>query len=161
MIDISMIDLNQIIYTVYMACVIISGIFIYRYYKRGTVYILRKFNDTYKLVKKIKIKDTVETISYRNKSFRIDLKKTAFLNSSKPQIFIDFDTGSILSFKEIKTHISPDELDNYVNKKIVSQLVGGLLFNQQNIFMYCIFFAFGIALGLALYPYIPQPTSMG
>ena len=155
------IDLNSILYSIYVLCIIISGIVIYRYHKRGTVYLLRKFNDTYRLVKKIRIKDTAETVSYRDKSFRIDLKKTAFLNSSKPQVFIDFDTGSILSFNEVKSHISPDELDNYVNKKIVSQLVGGLLFNQQNIFMYCIFFAFGIALGLALYPYIPQPTSMG
>jgi len=128
------------------------------FWKKGVVYILRKFNDTYILVKKIKISSTAESVSYKNKTFKLDFKLSAFLNSNTPQIFIDYDTGDTLSFNEVKSKISPDELDIYINKGIISQLVGGLLFNQQNILIYLIFFGFGIALGLALYPYIPPPS---
>jgi len=92
------------------------------------ILLFRNINGSYIQVEKIKHKVTNEKFRYNNKDFKFNAGNIAFSDEKCNYYAYDFDLGTQLSFNErnLPKNISIGELDAYVNRAVISQIIAGL-----------------------------------
>jgi len=129
-------------------------------YKKGNVYILKKNKGMYIQIKHLRIGKETEKISLsykkEKKSFMIE---PSFFDGDKPNAFLNWDTGHIITFKDVTIHLSPNEQDIFLGGKILPQLIRGLLTEHLNLVLLIIGCVASFVIGLYISPYIPSPTT--
>lgn len=128
-----------------------------------TVLMFRKINDKYIQMDKKKIQINKNEWRYHNKDFTtFDINKVAFSDNKKNYYAFDYDTGEQLTFtkKGMPKKITIDEVDIYVNRNIIEQIVRGLEIPKVKgqYVMLIIGLAMGIAIGIVVGMYLPQAT---
>lgn len=96
-----------------------------------SVIMFRKIAGVYTEIDREKVKVEQSKFRYKGKKdfIKIDVGKIAFRDKKRNYFAFDYDTGNQIFFneKEFPTKkITIDEVDNYVNKGIISQIVAGL-----------------------------------
>lgn len=96
--------------------------------RKYIVYLGRKFNGTYHILRSVKLKnETAEIIRINKKrSFAIKLENPLFVSKNTTIYFYDIDTMTMISLIEVESHITPEDLDILINRKIVSQVASDL-----------------------------------
>lgn len=148
----------------WLSLLIIVFFIIYR--KKITVKFLRRENNQYKVVGEKTISPKDEKVRFEDKTFFLKpdyvsyLETGRFFNSYNPIIFIDYDTSKVLTFKGIKSKLSGEELDIFVSKNIIKQIVQRIISERLDLIILLIVFALGYMMGLFTYPYLPQPKGV-
>lgn len=122
-----------------------------------TAIFLRRQGDTYVKVGKKRFSHRAEKIKFMDKTFLIDLKKTAYLNPTHPIIFFDYDTGETLTFSSVQSALSADELDIFLSKQIIRQLASSASPQIFNLVFVLVCFGLGLAIGFIVGQYVPLP----
>jgi hypothetical protein len=127
----------------------------------------RKIGDSYVEVDEKNVKPKEGKFRVDNKDFgAFDKEKIAFTDKKHKYYAFDYDSGSQLFFspKELPETVSIDDIDNYVNKGIISQILKGLekLKDDKKIYINLILgivigAVMGFAIGYALIPQINKP----
>ena len=108
-------------------CSIPIGVFLYLQKVRAKqiqVYVLRKMDKTYKIVKKLKIKNSDKEIKYNDKIFIVNLEICIYDVNNKPVLYYDYDNCIPINpfiSKEVK---SPDLLQTYLKTNIYPKIFG-------------------------------------
>ncbi|MEM1793322.1 MAG: hypothetical protein QXE92_03680 [Thermofilaceae archaeon] len=122
-----------------------------------TAIFLRKQGDAYVKVGKKRFSHRAEKIKFMDKTFLVDLKKIAYLNSTHPIIFFDYDSGDALTFSSVQSSLSADELDIFLSKQIIKQLASSASPQLFNLVFVLVVFGLGLAIGLIAGQYLPLP----
>lgn len=128
------------------------------------VIMFRKIGERFFEIDRKKIKVTEEKWRYKNKDFKtFDMNKPAFCTKKKNYYAFDYDSGAQLTFfeKGMPKNISTDDVDVYVNRHIISDLVKGLeeLKPKGQYVLLVVGIVLGIAIGIIIGMYaIPKPT---
>lgn len=108
-------------------CLISMGVFFYiqkRNTKKIQVYILRKVNDTYQIVKKIKIDKSDKEIKYNGKTFVVNLEICIFDTNNKPILHYDYDSCEPINPFITTSKKNPNTLQSYMESKIYPKIFG-------------------------------------
>lgn len=127
-----------------------------------SVVMFRKINDRYIEVEKKRIDVKENKWRYNNKDFlTFNVNNIAFSDKRNNYYAFDYDTGKQLSFKEkgMPDKITIEEVDIYVNRGIIAQLVQGLeeKTNKSQWLMLIVGVILGLGIGLIIGMYI-KPT---
>lgn len=96
---------------------------------RYFIIMFRQIGGKYHEIDRLKIEINQSTFRYNNKDFsNVDLEKIAFTDKRNNYYAFDYDNGTQLFFskQEIPNSVTIDEIDIYVNRNLISQLVAGL-----------------------------------
>lgn len=149
------------IYSNIISIIAIIAMVLYWYfyiYTRGNIFLLRKIENMYFQIDRIRIKKDAKTAKKGKKTYNI---KPSFFDGNKPNAYIDADTGDILTFYEYKSKLSPSALDIFVADNILANLARGLSqYMGMSLIILVIIFIAGLALGLVAYPYLPAPNGV-
>lgn len=119
------------------------------------VVLCRKIHNIYHVLKKIKLKsETQEKVRYKKSTYSIELTIPTYTAKMSTFYYMDIDDMSILTFKEIKSALSPKDLDILVSRNFVSGIASDLNENtfsieMKNLFLGIFLGAFG-AIGIIL-----------
>lgn len=94
-------------------------------------YFLRKRHKSYHVVKIVKESKPKKMVSFKKKSFTIDLKIPVFVANTTLCYFIDIDTGEQMKFEAMESQLNPDDLDIIVGQKIIRELTKGVVDNRK------------------------------
>lgn len=125
------------------------------------VLMMRLIGTKYVQVDRVKIKVDAENFRYADKDFLFNPKLLAFSDQKCNFYAFDFDTCEQMFFGKRKfakdVVITNKEIDNYVNKGLIAQLIAGLEKRKEGKgqwLMAILFFIIGFAIGaLLLYSY--------
>lgn len=95
------------------------------------VLIVRHEFETLTLVKSISLKTTQSVIRVGTNTFAVKWANPSYRNKFTRVYFIDYETGSQMVFKEIKSLLNPKELDLMVSQRIIKDLAMGLINNSK------------------------------
>ncbi|MBD3197352.1 MAG: hypothetical protein GF317_20015 [Candidatus Lokiarchaeota archaeon] len=91
------------------------------------VILIRNKNNMYYRLKKKKIKDLTEpSVRYKKKTYLVHLKHPTLIQRSKFYYFIDVDENRQYNFTPSDFLINPKDLDIYLSRSVISNLVSGL-----------------------------------
>lgn len=128
------------------------------------VVMFRKIGEKYHQIDKLKIKIDAQKFVYKNKDFKtFDMNKIAYSDNKNNYYAFDFDTGDQLTFKTkgMPEKISIDDVDIYVNRHIVADIVKGLEeFKPKSQWVLIVVgLILGLGIGLIIGMYVaPKPT---
>jgi len=109
--------------------------------------------EKYVQIDKIKIDVDTGKFRYKNKDFTkgFDMNKIAYSDAKNNYYAFDFDSGEQLTFnaKGLPEKVTIDDLDVYVNRHIISDLVAGLEDNKKGKGQWMMLII-GVILGLAI-----------
>lgn len=94
-----------------------------------SVIMFRKINERYVEIERLKMSITDKSFHYKNKDFpTFDIKKPFFSDKKYNYYGFDYDNGDQLTVntKGMPDKITIDEIDIYVNRGIIEQIVRGL-----------------------------------
>ena len=128
------------------------------------VVMYRKIADRFVEIDKLKIDIKDEQFRYNNKDFKtFDVSKPAYSNKNYNYYAFDYDTGSQLTFKEkgMPEKITVDDIDIYVNRHIIEDLVKGLESPKQKgqWLMLIVGAVLGLGIGIVIGMEIGAPKS--
>lgn len=113
--------------------------------------ILRKIANGYRFVTKIDLDPEKEKFEYKDYTFIINFEDNAFTNKDGKTIIFYELNGNQLSFLKITHALSSSELDDYLTKKIIGQLVAKLKETlgggSKGFIIYCVI---GIVIGVCI-----------
>jgi len=110
-----------------LICAIPLGIFLYIQRissKKIQVYIMRKIDKTYKIVKKIKIKNSDKELKYIDKLFMVDLSICIFDTNNRPILYYDYDNCEPISPFVSKVYRDPKTLKTFMEANIYPKIFG-------------------------------------
>lgn len=152
-------DANIIMmYSNAMSLIAIGIAIIYWYFFihiRGNLFLLKKVGNTYFQVARLRVKKDEEKADYKNKSYII---KPSFFDGDKPNVYIDYETGEVLSLNIKSEGLSPIALDIFIGDNILSQLAKSLGQYQLSLIFLIVSFVTGVFIGLFIHPYLPIPS---
>lgn len=94
-----------------------------------SVMFFRRVGERYIVIDTVKLNISNNVFRYKGKDFmHFDLSKPLFQNGNKNFFGFDYDTKAQLGFigKELPKNITLKEIDDYVNKGLIRQLVEGI-----------------------------------
>lgn len=123
------------------------------------IIMFRKIGDKYQEIERLKMEINQQKFRYHNKDFKtFDINKIAFSDKRFNFYAFDYDSGAQLTFKtkEMPDKITIEEVDVYVNRNIVEQIVKGLedLKPKGQYLMLIIGVIMGVAIGIIIGIYI-------
>ena len=95
-------------------------------------------------------KPTDKKISYKKKTFIIDIKNPTYIKNLKLYYFYNINSGLIsIDNKKLKSSLNPDIMDKIMSQNIINQLTSGLMDKRikSNIIMMIFFVIFGGLIG--------------
>jgi len=126
---------------------------------KGNIYILKKNKGMYIQVEHRRISRNTQKVQVKykgeSKTFMIE---PSFFDGNKPNAFVDWDKGHIITFKDVKVNLSPNEQDIFLGGRILPQLIRGLLQEHLNLILLILSAIAFFVLGLFISPYLPLPT---
>jgi hypothetical protein len=106
---------------------------------------------------KVDVKDidiAKEFVSYKDKTYPINLKDSAYVDKGTSFYFYDIDGNKLLSLREFKFKISPEDIDNLIVKHVIGNLMQrvreGLSGSKGAIMMYIVLIGLGVGIGVIL-----------
>lgn len=125
-----------IVYTLFIATMIIFVYGIRNYYftnKYIAVFCLKE-NDGYNIVKKKKIKPTVDSITYKSHTIKpFNINDYTYKKKLKRFYFIDINNSQLLFQTTGKAILTTKEIDMYFRRNLISQLATNLLGTKYTI----------------------------
>lgn len=94
------------------------------FFKQHSCVFVRKVGDSYAKIKTIKVREHVDSISFKGKSYVLDFSKPVWRDGKKGIYVVDLDSGQLKFSASEKTF--PELTDQIFERKIVSQLVSSL-----------------------------------
>jgi len=129
-----------------------------------SIIMFRKIGDRFHEIDRKNIKITDQQWRYNNKDFvTFNISDTLFSDRRKNYYGFDYDSGSQLTFKTkgMPDKITIDDVDIYVNRHLIEELVKGLeeLKPKGQWMMLIIGIALGIAVGIIIGTYVMPQAS--
>lgn len=92
------------------------------------ILLFRNINGSYVQVEKLKHKVIDTKFTHNHKDFKFDAEIIAYSDEKYNYYAFDFDLGTQLTFnkKRFPKDITIDEIDTYVNRGIIAQIISGL-----------------------------------
>lgn len=131
---------------------------------RFKIVMYRKIGDKYHEIDRLKMDIKDKVFKYNNKDFKtFNINDIAFSDKNFNYYAFDYDTGEQLKFntKKMPKSISVEDVDIYVNRGIIEQLVKGLedLKPKGQWLMLIVGAILGVGIGIIIGMYaIPKPT---
>lgn len=92
---------------------------------------MRKEYSTLNFVGMIKTNNLSNVVKFHNKTFVISIDKPAYSEPKTKVYLLDFDSGSQLNFAEIKSLLTPEELDLYLSSDLIKKLTEGAIADRK------------------------------
>jgi len=111
----------------FVLCSIPIGAFLYLQKVRAKqiqVYVLRKMDRTYKVVKRMKIKNDAKEIKYNGKIFTVNLEICIFDTNNKPILYYDYDNCEPINPFVSKADKNPENLETFLKTNIYPKIFG-------------------------------------
>jgi len=94
---------------------------------KTSVILCRKINGTYHVLKTVKLKTLTQAkVRYAKNTYTPNLREPTLKNNQFTYYYMDIDNNSILTFNEIKSALSPKDLDILVSRNFVSGIASDL-----------------------------------
>lgn len=117
-----------------------------------SIIMFRKINDRYIEIERLKMSITNKVFNYKGKEFiTFDINMPFFSDKDYNYYGFDYDSGEILTVKTkgMPKEITIDDIDTYVNRGIIEQIVRSLETPQENKGKYLLIVV-GLILGIGI-----------
>jgi hypothetical protein len=169
--DVANILLNPMMLYVYLygAVAVFIAFYIYWFYirKYGKVYILDEYQNTYFIVKFLRVPLTQHFVTFQKKTYNLDWKNCSYMDGKRPVCFFKLNDALPIKLSNPKEVIvNPENLHKIVKERIIEQLVRAsyqpFSLNLMTILFIVLGLIAGFGLGYMCYPYMqPKPAPAG